>query len=94
MWVLEQLLEANDRISPSVIISDADTGLDAALKTFLPSVKHVHCIFHIRQNLDRHIQRSLGENYNSFLLILLASTTVANTGKPFLVFKEASKLLR
>src|SRR5579862_697564 len=41
-WVLEQLLEANDGISPSVIISDADTGLDAALKTFLPFVKHVH----------------------------------------------------
>ena len=67
MWVLEQLLNANDGISPSVIISDADTGLDAALKTFLPLVKHVHCIFHIRQNLDRHLQRSLGENYDNFL---------------------------
>ena len=67
MWILEQLLEANDGISPSVIISDADTGLDAALKTFLPFVKHIHYIFHIRQNLDRQIQRSLGENYNAFL---------------------------
>ncbi|CAB4379092.1 unnamed protein product [Rhizophagus irregularis] len=66
-WVLEQLLEANDGISPFVIISDADTSLDAALKTFLPFIKHVHCIFHIRQNLDRHIQRSLGKHYNSFL---------------------------
>lgn len=66
-WVLEQLLEANDGISPLVIISDADTGLDAALKLYLPFVKHVHCIFHIRQNIARQIQRSLGENYNSFL---------------------------
>ena len=40
---------------------------DAAIKDFLPNVKHVHCIFHIRQNLDRHVQRSLGENYNEFL---------------------------
>jgi hypothetical protein len=67
MWVLEQLLEANDEISPYVIISDADTGLNAALKTFLPFVKHIHCIFHIHQNLDRHIQKSLSENYKFFL---------------------------
>ncbi|CAB4424054.1 unnamed protein product [Rhizophagus irregularis] len=46
---------------------DADTGLDAALKTLLPHIKHIHCIFHIRQNLDRHMQSSLGENYRNFL---------------------------
>jgi hypothetical protein len=67
VWVLEQLLKANDGISPSVLLSDADTGLDAAVKSFLPNVKHVHCIFHIRQNLDRHVQRPLGENYKEFL---------------------------
>ncbi|CAB4425554.1 unnamed protein product [Rhizophagus irregularis] len=46
---------------------DADTGLDAALKTLLPHIKHIYCIFHIRQNLDRHMQSSLGENYRNFL---------------------------
>ncbi|CAB4411418.1 unnamed protein product [Rhizophagus irregularis] len=66
-WVLEQLLEANNGITPTIIISDADTGLDAALKTLLPHIKHIHCIFHIRQNLDRHMQSSLGENYRNFL---------------------------
>ncbi|GBB98120.1 hypothetical protein RclHR1_03140019 [Rhizophagus clarus] len=67
VWVLEQLLKANNGILPTVLLSDADTGLDAAIKNFLPNVKHVHCIFHIRQNLDRHVQRSLGENYTEFL---------------------------
>ncbi|CAG8519315.1 17814_t:CDS:2, partial [Racocetra fulgida] len=66
-WVFEQLLNANDQILLLVLISDADTGLDAAVKTFLPTVKHIHCIFHIRQNLDRHIQSSLGQNYHEFL---------------------------
>lgn len=33
-------------------------------------------------------------NWSSRLLMLLASMTVANTGKPFLVLSEASKLLR
>ncbi|GES73163.1 protein FAR1-related sequence 5-like [Rhizophagus clarus] len=67
VWVLEQLLKANNGILPAVLLSDADTGLDAAIKNFLPNVKHVHCIFHICQNLDRHVQRSLGENYTEFL---------------------------
>ncbi|CAG8780775.1 10018_t:CDS:2, partial [Gigaspora margarita] len=58
IWVLELLLEANNGIIPTTIISDADTGLDAALKTFLPFVKHVHCIFHIQQNMDRHLQHT------------------------------------
>jgi hypothetical protein len=60
-------LNANDGIVPTVIISDADTSLDAALKTFLPNAKHIHCMFHIRQNLDRHVQNTLGENYRDFL---------------------------
>ncbi len=34
---------------------------------FLPNVKHIHCIFHIWQNLDCHVQQSLGEHYNAFL---------------------------
>jgi hypothetical protein len=67
MWVLKQLLEANNKISPSVIISNADTDLDVALKTFLPFVKHVYCIFYIYQNLDRYIQKFLSKNYKSFL---------------------------
>ena len=49
-------MNANDEIILTVIISDANTGLDAALKTFLPNTKHIHCIFHICQNLDCHIQ--------------------------------------
>ncbi|EXX52530.1 hypothetical protein RirG_252250 [Rhizophagus irregularis DAOM 197198w] len=47
-WVLEQLLEANNGITPTIIISDADTGLDVALKPLLPYIKHIYCIFHIR----------------------------------------------
>lgn len=43
------------------------TGLNAALKTLLPHIKHIHYILHIHQNLDRHIQSSLGENYRNFL---------------------------
>ncbi|CAG8580299.1 19576_t:CDS:2 [Dentiscutata erythropus] len=65
--VFEQLLNANDKILPTVLISNADTGLDAAVKTFLSTIKHIHYIFHIRQNLDRHIQSFLGKNYNEFL---------------------------
>ncbi|CAG8608989.1 24607_t:CDS:2, partial [Gigaspora rosea] len=57
--------QANNGIIPTAIISDADTGLDAALKTFLPFVKHVYCIFHIRQNMDRHLQHTwLNETFS------------------------------
>ena len=45
IWVLEQLLEANNGIIPTAIISDADTKLDAVLKIFLPFVKHVIVYF-------------------------------------------------
>ena len=56
VWVLEQLLKSNNGILPSVLLGDADTGLDSSVKSFLPNVKHVHCIFHICQNLDCHVQ--------------------------------------
>ena len=46
-WILEQLLEANGEIVLIVIINNADTGLDAALKTFLPNVKHIRYSLYI-----------------------------------------------
>ncbi|CAG8624353.1 14825_t:CDS:2, partial [Racocetra persica] len=65
IWVFEQLLSANNNILPLVLISDANTGLDAAVKTFLPNVKHIHYIFHLRQNLDRYLQSTLVEKFPS-----------------------------
>ncbi|CAG8548582.1 17783_t:CDS:2, partial [Racocetra fulgida] len=64
-WVFEQLLNANNRILPSVLISDADTGLNAAVKTYLLNVKHIHCIFYLRQNLDRHLQKYQSNNLDN-----------------------------
>lgn len=64
-WMLEQLLNTT-RLSPRVIISDADPALLVAIPLVFPDTHELHCIFHIMCNLRKRIGATLQSNYKAF----------------------------
>ena len=66
MWVLKNLLEAVNNLQPLTIYSDCDTGLGPAIETIFPFTRYLHCIFHIVQNIKKHLMRPLGSEFTKF----------------------------
>lgn len=66
-WVFQQTLDATG-IEPRVIITDMDPAVDAACRSVYKSTYHIHCIWHLSQNLPKHLKSKLGrENYKKFI---------------------------
>jgi hypothetical protein len=66
-WVLQQTLDATGS-EPQVIISDMDPAMDAACKTIYKNSYHIHCIWHLSQNLPKRLKSKLGNaNFKEFI---------------------------
>lgn len=66
-WVLQQTLDATE-IEPKVIITDMDPAMDAACQTTYKNATHIHCIWHIAQNLAKNLKNKLGmAGFKTFL---------------------------
>lgn len=66
-WILQQTLIATG-IEPQVIMTDMDPAMDAACQIIYKNTYHIHCIWHLSQNLPRRLKAKLGtENFKSFL---------------------------
>ncbi|CAG8806079.1 26595_t:CDS:2, partial [Gigaspora margarita] len=66
MWVLNKLLEATNNVAPITIYSDCDTGLGPAIETVFPNTRYLNCIFHIFQNIKKHLMHSLESQFAEF----------------------------
>ena len=64
--MLLQIIEATN-IQPSVILTDANPAVDATISQVFQSTYHIHCAFHITQNLHKNLRKALGEDYQRFL---------------------------
>jgi hypothetical protein len=65
-WILQQTLIATG-IEPQVIMTDMDPAMDAACQIVYKNTYHVHCIWHLSQNLPKRLKTKLGtENFKSF----------------------------
>ncbi|CAG8752902.1 20050_t:CDS:2, partial [Dentiscutata erythropus] len=58
-WVFDSLIKGTD-VFPSVII-------DAAITNIMPNTYHIHCIYHIEQNLLKNLKSKLESEYNDFI---------------------------
>ncbi|CAN0520822.1 unnamed protein product, partial [Scytosiphon promiscuus] len=38
---------------PKVIITDADAAMPSAVKTLLPGTLHLHCLWHVMENVRK-----------------------------------------
>src|SRR5271167_3809559 len=65
-WLFNQIVEAT-KIVPTVIITDSDPAVDAAVKEVFTNTYPVHCAFHITQNLHKNLRKPLGSLYEKFL---------------------------
>jgi hypothetical protein len=65
-WLFNQIVEAT-KIAPTVIITDSDPAVDAAIKEVFTNTYPVHCAFHITQNLHKNLRKPLESLYEKFL---------------------------
>src|SRR3954451_19376217 len=65
-WLFRQIIEGTG-IHPTVIITDSDPAVDAAVKEVFTTTYPVHCAFHITQNLHKNLRKPLGDQYEKFL---------------------------
>jgi len=65
-WLFRQIVEATG-ISPTVIITDSDSAVDAAVREVFTTTYPIHCAFHITQNLHKNLRKLLGDQYEKFL---------------------------
>ena len=53
-WLFKQILEATG-IHPTVILTDSDPAVDAAVREVFINTYPIHCAFHITQNLHKNL---------------------------------------
>jgi hypothetical protein len=58
-WVLQQTLDATGS-QPRVILTDMDPAMTAACQTIYKDTYHIHCIWHMSQNLPKRLKHKLG----------------------------------
>ena len=64
-WILQCTLKATG-LMPKVFVTDADPGMDAAIRLKYPSTFAIHCIWHIGQNLPLRLRSKLGGLFDQF----------------------------
>ncbi|GBC03782.1 hypothetical protein RclHR1_05310009 [Rhizophagus clarus] len=67
-WIISCLKKATSNISPRIIFTDADAALHNAIKTQFPDSQLASCIFHIKQNLKKHIRPKIQSEYSNFII--------------------------
>ncbi|CAB5377078.1 unnamed protein product [Rhizophagus irregularis] len=66
-WVLQQTLDATG-IEPQVILTDMDPAMDVACQSVYKNTYHIHCIWHLSQNLIKRLKSKLGvANFKMFI---------------------------
>lgn len=65
-WILQCLLKATNNIIPKSFWTDSEPGLINAAAHVFPLTQHFYCLFHIWQNIVKHLKAKLGENFFSF----------------------------
>ncbi|EXX68017.1 hypothetical protein RirG_108960 [Rhizophagus irregularis DAOM 197198w] len=66
LWILKCLMKATDNIIPKSIWTDFEPELINAISQVFPNTQHFLCLFHIWQNIIKHLKTPLGSNFNNF----------------------------
>lgn len=66
-WILDQLKKATEGLEPKVIMVDEDASMDAVLPEVFPNTHIVNCIWHIHENIRRHLAQPLGRRFEPFM---------------------------
>src|SRR6266540_7187959 len=65
-WVFRCVKEATG-VPPKVFVTDGDLAVNGAVMTEFPNTYHIHCIWHICQNLPKRLKGELGSSFSDFM---------------------------
>ena len=66
VWILQCLVKATENTVPKSFWSDSEPGLINAVSQVFPNIPHFYCLYHIWQNIIKHLKGKLGEKFHSF----------------------------
>jgi MULE transposase domain len=66
VWILQCLANATDNIIPKTFWTDSEPGLINAVSHVFPTTHHFYCLFHIWQNIIKHLKSKLGMDFLLF----------------------------
>jgi hypothetical protein len=66
IWILQCLMKATNNITPKAFWTDSEPGLINAAAHVFPTTPHFYCLFHIWQNITKHLKTKLGTKFHSF----------------------------
>jgi MULE transposase domain len=66
IWILQCLMKATDNIAPKAFWTDSEPGLINAAAHVFPMTPHFYCLFHIWQNIIKHLKAKLGTTFRLF----------------------------
>ncbi|EXX67011.1 hypothetical protein RirG_118290 [Rhizophagus irregularis DAOM 197198w] len=71
-WILQCLVKTTSNIIPKSFWTDFEPGLINAVAQVFPNIPHFYCMFHIWQNIIKHLKSKLGENFSNFSKVFYA----------------------
>ena len=67
-WLLQQLLEANDHLAPTLLLLDEDPAMEAACMSQIPTTIIINCIWHLGSlNIQKNLRAVLGSAWEHFI---------------------------
>ena len=66
IWILQCLMKATGERAPKAFWTDSEPGLINAASHVFPTTPHFHCLFHIWQNIIKHLKSKLDSKFPSF----------------------------
>ena|SRR5688572_16925461 len=65
-WILQCLTKANNNIVPKAFWTDSELELINAVLQVFSTTSHFYCLFHIWQNIVKHLKSKLCSNFHNF----------------------------
>ncbi|PKK57564.1 hypothetical protein RhiirC2_797799 [Rhizophagus irregularis] len=67
IWILKCLMEATDKTIPKAFWTDSESCLINAAFHVFPTTPYFYCLFHIWQNIIKHLKNKLDKAFPSFI---------------------------
>ena len=58
-WILQCTLQATDNLQPKVLFTDSDPTIIAAFQVVYPQTRHLLCIYHLLENINKKARSKL-----------------------------------
>lgn len=65
-WVFKCVVDATGLV-PKVLVTDGNPAVNGAVIAQFSNTFHMHCIWHISQNLPKNLKGIIGSNYDNFI---------------------------